>query len=348
MYLLGLEMTEYPEIVKQFQSDYTSSSQQATQNYRGALLRYPLNNQDQYGGTITFRARQAEYQPLVGRAKSLLKTEDGSTDTDIEVATEAALLSEVSAGAAPTEASRSDLGPNRKRKCVLYLPNAIQIQDRVSYTNFDLGIIGAGIEAGIQNGLSAGQIAGGALSNIAESVKSVAGAFTGGTAVAGEETLTSIAALRLTGGRFSGAIQSAAGVALNPNKRAILSGPELRNFSFSFKLIPTSKAESDSIKNIVQFFREEMYPEAVEQFGISAAYRYPSIFDIILRYRTAAGEYKKVATKILPCFLNSVDVNYNQSGMSFHRDGSPQELTLTLNFTEERALNKFDVAVGGY
>jgi len=347
LYLLGLEMTEYPEIVQQFQSDYKSSSQQASQDYRKALLKYPLNNQDQYGGTITFRARQAEYKPLSGVAKNLLQ--ETPFEIDDETRANAAVLSGVEDAKSSVVASREDLGPQRKRKCVLYLPSAIQIQDRVSYTNFDLGIIGAGIEAGISSGQSAAQLGAGALSNIAESLKSVAGLFTGtATNVEGEETLTSVAALRLTGGRFSGAIQSAAGVALNPNKRAILSGPDLRNFSFSFKLIPTSQAEAESIKAIVQFFREEMYPEAVEQFGVSAAYRYPSIFDIILRYRTAAGDYKKVATKILPCFLNSVDVNYNQSGMAFHRDGNPQELTLSLNFTEERALNKFDVAVGGY
>ena len=114
-----------------------------------------------------------------------------------------------------------------------------------------------------------------------------------------------IAAQRVFGSTSAvgGAISSATGVSLNPNRRAVLSGPEIRNFAFTFRLIPTSPAEGNAVEKIIQFFREEMYPEAVETAGVSAAFRYPSIFDITMRYRTATGQYRKVATQLLPSFL---------------------------------------------
>ena len=108
--------------------------------------------------------------------------------------------------------------------------------------------------------------------------------------------------------------------------------------------------EAEEITKIIKFFREEMYPAAMiaGNTGISAAFRYPSVFDIKMKYKTSDGIYKDVATKLLPCFLQAVDVNYNQTGMSFHSDGKPQQATLTLSFTEQRALTEYDVAIGGY
>ena len=50
-------MTEFPDIVQKYK-DITNSAEsvKASKFQDGAILRYPLNNQDDYGGTITFRA----------------------------------------------------------------------------------------------------------------------------------------------------------------------------------------------------------------------------------------------------------------------------------------------------
>jgi hypothetical protein len=343
-------MAEFPELVQKYR-DITNSVESVTASRfkKGSILRYPLNNQDDYGGTITFRARKLETADLITRAKKLLSSltegpQQENTDAIQALSNEKRLeefaQSNVDAAVKP---EMKDIGTGRK--CTMYLPASIQVQDRVTYSNTDLGLLGAGVRAGVMSGQSGGELIGGAFNQIKETGGSIVDLMFGGTSVSGQET-AQIAAMRLLPGTASGAISSATGVALNPNKRALLSGPEIRAFTYTFKMIPTSQAEAEAIEKIIQFFREEMYPDKIEQFGISAAYRYPSIFDIIMRYRTSAGKYKKVATGILPCFLQSVDVNYNQSGMSFHRDGRPQEANLTLVFTEERALNREDVIKG--
>lgn len=346
-------MANYDNLVRQFQNDVTSDAIEASTFTKkdSTTLRYPLNNQDDYGGTVTFRARTPEYDTLGVKAIEFLKPDffdrdNQRTDAEIEQEILAAKQFEASAKQNVTADARPGVGDSRK--CTLYLPGAIQIQDRVTYNNVELGAIGAGVRSGIQSGASAGELISSAFGNIADNFASVIGAIRSGDAFSSQEA--QVAALRVLKGSagVSGAISSATGVALNPNRRSILSGPELRSFSFSFKLIPTSPAEARSIEKIIQFFREEMYPEAIRRSGVSVAFTYPAVFDIIMRYKTANGQYKKVATQLLPSFLQSVDVNYNQSGMSFHSDGKPQEATLTLNFTEERTLNKYDVAVRGY
>jgi hypothetical protein len=349
-------MPNYDDIVLQFQQDTSAGSVSASKfsNRNPAVLKYPLNNQDDYGGTITFRARTPEYNTLGSKTLDFLKSVDDLRDTTSAGADQAVTNKldrdnsffdgPVERKTTKTEQLRPNIGSGRK--CTLYLPGAIQIQDRVTYNNVDLGVLGAGIRQGILADKSAGEI----ISEVGAGIRDTFGSLISSlrSGVATEEA--QVAALRVFGAssKVSGAISSATGVALNPNRRAVLSGPELRSFSFSFRLVPTSPAEAESIEKIIKFFREEMYPDAVETAGVSASFRYPAVFDIIMRYRTADGRYKKVATQLLPSFLQSVDVNYNQSGMSFHKDGKPQEATLTLNFTEERTLNKYDVAVLGY
>ena len=160
---------------------------------------------------------------------------------------------------------------------------------------------------------------------------------------------TQVAALRMArrlNTEVAGAIQTESGIAINPNKRSMLQGPGLRNFRFTFKMIPTSEAESNSIKEIVKFFRSEMYPTVIESAGIPAALNYPSEFDIKLNYRTASGKAVQVGTGILPCFLQGADVAYNNTSAAFHHDGNVQEVDLTLNFIETRTLSRDDIVNG--
>lgn len=354
-------MPNFNDLIRQFQDASKSNENVTASRFSKSdptILKYPLNNQDDYGGTITFKARKIEARPLGAAAFEFLAPEYKETVT-VNPATEEFRRQEQRIAGQLNSAKRSSVDnanfrtserlPNRlgsDRKCTLYLPGAIQIADKVSYSNVDLGVLGATVRAGITSGRSGREILGDIGVGIRDTFTNLIGSLKAG---AGTEE-AQIAAQRVFGSTSAvgGAISSATGVSLNPNRRAVLSGPEIRNFAFTFRLIPTSPAEGNAVEKIIQFFREEMYPEAVETAGVSAAFRYPSIFDITMRYRTATGQYRKVATQLLPSFLQSVDVNYNQSGMSFHRDGRPQEATLTLNFTEERTLSKADVAVRGY
>ena len=350
-------MPNFNDLIRQFQDASKSNENVTASRFSKSdptILKYPLNNQDDYGGTITFKARKIEARPLGAAAFEFLAPEFATTGNENDPdATDprgrGQIKSAKKSNVDNANFRTSERLPDRlgsDRKCTLYLPGAIQIADKVSYSNVDLGVLGATVRAGITSGRSGGEILGDIGVGIRDTFTNLIGSL---KARAGTEE-AQIAAQRVFGSTSAvgGAISSATGVSLNPNRRAVLSGPEIRNFAFTFRLIPTSPAEGNAVEKIIQFFREEMYPEAVETAGVSAAFRYPSIFDITMRYRTATGQYRKVATQLLPSFLQSVDVNYNQSGMSFHRDGRPQEATLTLNFTEERTLSRADVAVRGY
>jgi hypothetical protein len=55
---------------------------------------------------------------------------------------------------------------------------------------------------------------------------------------------------------------------------------------------------------------------------------------------------KQVGTRILNSVLRSVAVLVNPQSMSWHKDGKPSEIDLTLSFGEERTLNRNDILQG--
>lgn len=316
-------------------------------------MRYPLTDQESYQGRVIFTARKTETQNLLDKSLDALAGAyvAGQAYFENQEITNPVLRSE--ANRVKEEQKKSLLGDGEDikpfksklpprigsgRKCTLYLPMSMAFVDRVSYNNIDLGVIGAGFEASINAGSSA-------LPSIARGIKT---AFTGygdlinyGLGSPGAQ----VAAMRIAGklnSGVAGAISSTTGIALNPNKRAILAGPEIRTFRFTFKMIPDSHEEAEEVKRIVRFFREEMYPETQREAGIAAAFRYPSIFDIQMKYRS-----KNVASFIKPSYLTDVSVLYNQSSMAFHADGNFQETDITLTFTETVALTAQDI-VDGY
>lgn len=322
-------------------------------------LKYPLENEQDYGGYITFTAKQEAPKPL-GKWFVRLLTDDQDTLKKFNLDKRSDETTpdlnpdgpNMVAPEATVDAKRDDRPPlpdyiGSGRTCRLYLPQAIQFQDTVTYTNIDLGILGSVAENAVQNNATGAELLRSAWGNIKESFESLGEVMAKGF----QTEAAQIAALRLsrrmnTG--VAGAISTQTGIALNPNRRSVLQGPNLRNFRFAFKMIPTSPDEAKSIKSIVQFFREELYPEQTNDLGVSAALKYPSQFHIKMKYRTNDGKVKNVASGILPCHLTGVDVVYNPTGMAFHTDGEVQETDLNLQFTEIRTLTKRDVALGGY
>lgn len=310
-------------------------------------FRFPLEHDEDlsYKGKIIFTANRFESKTL-----SQISGFDDLLNSGPEPGQELSTLDQISdiefnrkereqaaKGLQRTKQSELPTYIGSGRKCRLYLPSTIQFQDQVSYSNIDLGILGGAAYAALQSGGNAGDLMRAVGGRIVSTFTDLQTAFTD---FATSET-AQVAALRLArrlNTEVQGAIETTTGLAINPNKRASLRGPEIRTFRFSFKLIPNSVEEAREVKRIVQFFREEMYPDANDDYGVSTALRFPSKFNIDMYY-----DRKRVATKILPCFLTGVDVVHNASGMSFHTDGSPQETDISLQFTEERTLTKRDI-----
>lgn len=305
-------------------------------------FKFPLEDEG-YKGRITFEAIQEAYRTLpetvfnglvqgANLVQKNLPTGDANADTN-------KLKSKSKAFTGVQKTVRGKLPPRigAGRKATLYLPQALQFQDTVEYNaSLELGIVGRGAAEAIAAGRSGGAIAKAMAGNLLPDFSSVQEAFNKGL----KSEAAQVAGLRLASKispELQGAIETETGIAINPNRRSTLKGIGIRQFRFTFKMIPTSPEEAEEVKRIVQFFREEMYPDTSDDV-LEAALRFPSKFKINLFY-----DKKKVATRILPCFLQGVDVVYNATGMAFHKDGNFQETDVSLNFVEERPLTKRDI-----
>ena len=229
----------------------------------------------------------------------------------------------------------------------MYFPVTMQFNDNAQYDNAALGAFGAGVEGAMQQG-------GGAL-------ESVLGQFNKGVvsmfdAISGNQKLSE-AALRVGLARvIDKASMLNSGVAnaltlqnrtiINPNIRALFRGVGLREFTFQFKMIARSQLEAEVIRQIVQHFREEMYPgtfDIDELGGADIGFKFPNVFQIQFNYN---GVPNKNIPKIEYCYLRNVSTSINPTGGAFRRDGQPNEVDLTLSFVEYKTLNKKDIKAG--
>ena len=320
----------------------------------------------EYKGRIKFTAYKEDTKNLVDAALSLntgvqrIKTIDDAinrlqsvdpSNPSMSIALSQKIIQLSNASAAFTGTNNPTAAPRTPAKIhsgsiSLYLPTSLQFADAISYGDIDLGSLGGAAAAALRsnnNDISIGKMGAATLDAAGSMALDLWKGLTGGDAGAAAQ----IAVMRLAKGvnsEIGNAIESETQIIVNPNKRSTLRGVALRRFNFTFKLIPTSKLEADTITGIIKFFREEMYPVSEVAFGaanISLALRFPSKFDISISY-----DGKKIATGILPSFLENINVIYNPNAMAFHADGNFQETNITLNFVEERALSKSDIEKG--
>lgn len=207
--------------------------------------------------------------------------------------------------------------------CTLYLPVGLQIADKVEYENAQLGAIGA------------------ALGNVSDPNAAASESNLGETATA----LVSAAVAKFSD-RAGAAFRARSLTAPNPNTRALFKQVSLRQFQFTFKLIPTTESEAQSIPEIIKYFREEMYPENI-LLGedLALGYKFPNKFKI--EFQTGGSN---ILTKISDCYLEAFQTNYNPSNAAFLQKGSGpshfSEVDISLTFMEARTLSKADIKQG--
>ena len=242
----------------------------------------------------------------------------------------------------------------------LYLPMALNFRDNVAYENLDLGISGSFVEAGARSsGLKGKERVDGLTSMIEDITGGVANTFdevmTGGNKDLGALAATYVNVITKFPGMegVEGAVKQNVGVTINPNTRSLFKNVAIREFAFQFKFIAKSQREADEVRNIVKFFRTELYPEALlvqnpdSKFSVAIGYKFPKKFIITPMYNNSPIP----DTKILPCFLRDVSVVYNPSGQSMHGGDNPHftEIDMSLAFTETRTLTRQEVEMeGGY
>ena len=223
----------------------------------------------------------------------------------------------------------------------LYFPQSLTFNDDVNYNQVDLGPAGLTGLAAINNGKSLLNAVG---KGVSEGVESIFNLARGTLSAEAAQVAGARAAQFIPREGVRAAITTAIQTGVNPGTRLLFDKPNIRQFSFTFKLIATSAQEASQIEAIIKTFRMEMYPETINiGAGIPAGYKFPNLFKIEFNMR---GANMKVPA-LQYCYLRSAQASYNATSMTFHDDGHPTEVDLTLVFQEYRALSKQDIQ-GGY
>ena len=306
-----------------------------------ASLQFPLSDQSNYQGRIKFDVIKTIPPTISQRAMRRILEGTRTSDNVLNGSADNPDLFDPR-GADQRGQSNSFIGRSREiptgDRCSIYLPQSIQIQDGVQIENVDLGVFGASLEAGIKAGTSPIEAA---ISAAGDTFSSMADFFRGNLS----QDAARAAASRLAGvagDTNASAVRSALQTTPAPNTRAIFKSVNIREFSFTFNMLPKTRQEAQEIENIIKFFRSELYPETIDVGNIPVAYKFPNKFAISIQY---GG--KEVATKILNSYLRNFQSNYNPSAMSFYEGGYFQETQITMSFVEARTLDKKDIE-GGY
>ena len=119
------------------------------------------------------------------------------------------------------------------------------------------------------------------------------------------------------------------GTVVNPNLEMLFEGPELRSFSFSWKLSPRTREETQTIRNIIKLLKKTSAPKK----SSSVFLKTPDIYK--LEYQHAEGQHPFM-NKFKPCALTSMSVDYTPDGsyMTYGEDAGMTSYGLNLAFSE--------------
>ena len=133
------------------------------------------------------------------------------------------------------------------------------------------------------------------------------------------------------------------GAVLNPNMELLFNGPQLRPFSFTFRLSPRSKKEAESVRGIIRFFKQGMSPIRTQSNLFLKA---PHTFQI--QYLHFKKDHPWI-NKIKECALTSFVVNYTPEGnYATFTDGAMVSYEIQMQFTElEPIFNDDYTAIDG-
>lgn len=146
----------------------------------------------------------------------------------------------------------------------------------------------------------------------------------------------------------SGFIQAGLGLAVNNHLSVGYKGPTgFRDHTFSFKFFPKNPDESENVRKILEDFQNGSTPRKTKTYegaGMSASafFQFPRHYEIEFLNNGIENPYLH---QIKPSVITSMQTNYDPlSFVSFHKDGSPVQIDLTLTFKELELVTSGDDA----
>ena len=153
----------------------------------------------------------------------------------------------------------------------------------------------------------------------------------------GQGALNTLGSLGVTGDALGAALKVFGGIAQNPHKIVLFTGVDFRDHTFSWKLSPRNREESDAIQNIIQMFTYYSHPELVAG---GLFFKYPEFFRIKFHHPEYLFELR-------PSVCTGIRVNYHTNGIpSYIRDAdgtgipAPSEVELSVSFKETEIITK--------
>ena len=323
-------------------------------------LKFPVHNENEYPAYILF-------QPVITTPPALGGGASGAigemikfiSDTTYTAATgqPAGEPAQQSDDPAPVQAAAefkaksiltNEKKTNSLTSCKMYMPSSIVFQDGVSYSTADLGLAGGAAAAGMARGegmiesLAAGGFA--SLGNLYDALKGSV------SQDAARLSATRLAGMAGKNGVIDGAVRGTLRTSPVANMTMLFDKPQLRTFSFSFKMQPVSEREARMVASIVKFFRTELYPDAFNTDtlgGISVpfGYRFPNEIKISLHYGKGDNNGKNFI-RFKPCYLTNFQSTFNAPSAAFFKGGHFQETTISMTLRENELLNKKDIQDG--
>jgi len=224
---------------------------------------------------------------------------------------------------------------------ILYLPPGLQYVDAVNYNDTSLGAAGLTALAGIGSRKS---ITSAIKDGLTEGIESIFNLARGTLSQQAAQVTAARASQLIPNAGIRGAAQLGLQTGLNPGTRMLFDKPNVRRFTFSFKMIATSSQEASQIEDIVKNFRYQAYPEEIDINNIPIGYNFPNVFRISMQFG-GTGMTPHIP-RLQYCYLETVNTTYNGNADVFYADGHPTEVDLSLNFVEYRPLSKRDVEAG--
>lgn len=106
-------------------------------------------------------------------------------------------------------------------------------------------------------------------------------------------------------------------------------GPQLRSFTFTFKLTPRNSTEAKIVKDIIKFFKKNM---SAKTTGSELFLKAPNVFRIQYLHKNQTHDGINL---IKDCALQSFNVDYTPDGSYMaYSDGSMFSYNLQLTFME--------------
>ena len=120
------------------------------------------------------------------------------------------------------------------------------------------------------------------------------------------------------------------GAIINPNMELLFKGPQLRPFTFTFKMSARSQDEAKNIIKIIRFFKQGMAPiHSASNIFLKS----PHTFRI--QYKLRGETDHPYIGKIKECALQSCGVQYTPEGTyATYHDGVMASYQMTLTFSE--------------